>query len=91
MNSMKITSKLKQAKLENGLWEWWIASNYFTILSEQPTILRETITIKNTGNLPEFWDALTNNAPQWKIKGEASFNLSSITAGGENEITFEFP
>lgn len=67
------------------------SSNYFTILSEQPTILRETITIKNTGNLPEFWDALTNNAPQWKIKGEASFNLSSITAGGEKEITFEFP
>jgi LEA14-like dessication related protein len=67
------------------------SSNYFTILNEQPTILRETITIKNTGNLPEFWDALTNNAPQWKIKGEASFNLSSITAGGEKEITFEFP
>ena len=67
------------------------SSDYFTILSEQPTILRDIITIKNTGNLPEFWDALTNNAPQWKIKGEASFNLSSITAGGENEITFEFP
>ena len=67
------------------------SSNYFTILSEKPTILRETITIKNSGNLPEFWDALTNNTPQWKIKGEASFNLSSITAGGEKEITFELP
>jgi LEA14-like dessication related protein len=67
------------------------SSNYFTLLSEKPTILKETITIKNTGNTPEFWNALTNNTPQWKIKGEASFNLSSITAGGENEITFEFP
>ncbi len=67
------------------------SSNYYTILSEQPTILKEIFTIKNTGNLPEFWEALTNNSPQWKIKGEASFNLSSITAGGENEIFFEFP
>ena len=67
------------------------SSNYFTILSEQPTILRDTVTIKNTGNTPELWNALTNNTPQWKIKGEAFFNLSSITAGGENEITFEFP
>ena len=67
------------------------SSDYFTILNDQPTILRDTITIKNTGNLPEFWDALTNNSPQWKIKGEASFNLSSITAGGQNEIFFEFP
>ena len=66
-------------------------SNYFTILSGKPTILKDTITIKNSGNVPEFWDALTNNTPQWKIKGEAFFNLSSITAGGENEITFEFP
>lgn len=67
------------------------SSNYFTILNKQPTILKDTITIKNTGNLPEFWNSLTSNNPQWKIKGEASFNLSSITAGGENEITFEFP
>lgn len=67
------------------------SSNYFTVLSEQSTFLRDTITIKNSGNLPEFWDALINNTPQWKIKGEAFFNLSSITAGGENTITFEFP
>jgi len=66
------------------------SSNYFIILNETPTILKDTITIKNTGNTPELWNALSNNTPQWKIKGEASFNLSSITAGGENEITFEF-
>ncbi len=67
------------------------SSNYFTILSDRPTILKDTITIKNTGNFPDLWDALTNNTPQWKIKGVAYFNLSSMTSGGENEITFEFP
>ena len=67
------------------------SSNYFTILSDRPTILKDTITIKNSGNSPELWDALTNNTPQWKIKGVAYFNLSSMTSGGENEITFEFP
>jgi len=67
------------------------SSNYFTILSDRPTILKDTITIKNSGNSPDLWDALVNNTPKWKIKGVAYFNLSSITAGGENEITFEFP
>ena len=67
------------------------SSNYFTILSDRPTILKDTITIKNSGNSPELWDALTNNTPQWKIKGIAYFNLSSMTSGGENEIIFEFP
>lgn len=67
------------------------SSNYFTILSETPTILKDKITIQNTGNLPELWNALTSNTPTWKIIGEASFNLSSMTAGGENQITFEFP
>lgn len=66
------------------------SSNYFTILNESPTFLRDTVTIKNTGNTPELWEALTNNTPQWTIKGIASFNLSSITAGAENEVTFEF-
>jgi len=67
------------------------SSNYFPILSGRDTILKDTITIKNSGNSPELWDALINNTPQWKIKGVAYFNLSSIIAGGENEITFEFP
>ena len=66
------------------------SSNYFTILSEHPTILKDKITIKNTGNIPELWSALTSNTPKWTVKGEAFFNLSSLTSGGENEITFEF-
>jgi len=67
-----------------------IGSNYFTILSDQPTMLSDKITIKNTGNTPELWDALINNSPSWRVSGEASYNLSSMTKGGENLITFEF-
>ncbi len=67
-----------------------MGSNYFIILNERPTILSDKITIKNEGNNPEFWSALADNNPKWKITGEAFFNLSSMTAGGENQITFEF-
>ena len=67
-----------------------MGSNYFTILSETPTTLSDEITIRNTGNTPEFWSALENDTHEWRVTGEASFNLSSITSGGENEIFFEF-
>lgn len=67
-----------------------IGSNYYTILSEEPTFIKDKLTIKNTGNSPELWDALSANTPKWKIKGEASYNLSSITSGGEKIIFFEF-
>jgi len=66
-----------------------IGSNYFIIFNEQPTILKDRITIKNTGNNPEFWSALENDTVEWKVKGEAFFNLSSMTSGGENIIEFE--
>ena len=66
------------------------ASNYFTILSDRPSIIKDDFTIKNDGNIPELWKALENNNPQWRVTGEAYYNLSSMTAGGENEITFEF-
>jgi len=59
-------------------------------LNDAPTFLSEKITIKNTGNTPEFWSALMNNTPEWTVKGEAFFNLSSMTRGGENQVTFEF-
>lgn len=65
-------------------------SNYFTILSNSPQIIGEKITIRNTGNTPEFWSALTNNATKWTIKGEAYYNLSSMTSGHENITPFEF-
>ena len=66
------------------------SSNYFTLLSDTSLILSDKATIKNSGNSPELWEALSNNSAKWKILGEANFNLSSMTSGGENEITFEF-
>ncbi len=65
-------------------------SNYYTILSNAPQIIGKTITIKNTGTDPEFWSALQNNSVSWRISGEANFNLSSMTAGQENIVPFEF-
>jgi len=66
------------------------SSNYFTILSERPTFLPDKFNIKNTGNTPELWNNLINNSTDWGISGDASFNLSSMTSGGENIATFEF-
>ena len=66
------------------------ASNYFTILSDRPSIIKDDFTIKNDGNIPDLWKALENDTPQWRVSGEAYYNLSSMTAGGENQITFEF-
>ena len=65
-------------------------SNYFTVLNDRPLILSDDVIIKNTGNTPELWNALTTNTPKWRITGDAFYNLSSMTAGGENELTFEF-
>jgi len=65
-------------------------SNYFIVLSEKTIVFKDKVTIKNSDYLPELWVTLTKNTPQWKIKGEAFYNLSSMTSGGQNEITFEF-
>lgn len=65
-------------------------SNYFTILSNTPQIIGDKIIIKNTGNTPEFWSALSDNTAKWTIKGETYYNLSSMTSGQENITPFEF-
>jgi LEA14-like dessication related protein len=65
-------------------------SNYFTILSNSPQVIGDTITIRNTGNTPELWSALANNTAKWTVKGEAYYNLSSMTSGQENITPFEF-
>ena len=71
--------------------EGFLASpNYFVITSERPVPLGEKFTIINTGNNPELWEALSKNELNWRISGEAFFNLSSITAGYENIIKFDF-
>ena len=71
--------------------EGFLASpNYFIILNERPTIVGEKFTIINTGNTPELWETLTKNELNWRVSGEAFFNLSSITAGQENVLKFDF-
>jgi len=71
--------------------EGFLASpNYFIILNERPTIIGEKFTIINTGNTPELWETLTKNELDWRVSGEAFFNLSSITAGQENILKFDF-
>tara|TARA_B100001179_G_scaffold177064_1_gene132304 strand:- start:140 stop:736 length:597 start_codon:yes stop_codon:yes gene_type:complete len=64
--------------------------NYFIILNERPSIIGEKFTIMNTGNTPELWEVLTKNELNWRVSGEAFFNLSSITAGQENILKFDF-
>lgn len=66
------------------------SSNYYTLLTNKPIVLTDTISISNSGRVPELWAALESGTVDFDIKGNAFFNLSSITAGGENEITFEF-
>jgi len=71
--------------------EGFLASpNYFIILNERPSLVGEKFTIMNTGNTPELWEALTKNELNWRVSGEAFFNLSSITAGQENILEFDF-
>jgi len=64
-------------------------SNYFVVLSGASIILSDKVDIRNTGDTPELWNALMSNTVNWKIKGEAFSNLSSMTSGGENELFFE--
>ncbi len=64
-------------------------SNYYTILADTSIVLKDKIELKNSGNVPELWSALERGDPKWRITGEAFFNLSSMTAGQENEVVFE--
>ena len=71
--------------------EGFLASpNYFIILNERPSLIGEKFTIMNTGNTPELWETLNKNELNWRVSGEAFFNLSSITAGQENILEFDF-
>ena len=66
------------------------SSNYFIILNERPSLIGEKITIKNTGNMPEIWEAFVSNSLNWRVTGDAYSNLSSLTSGQENILTFDF-
>ncbi len=65
-------------------------SNYIVVLSGASIILSDEVDIRNTGDPPELWNDLMSNTVNWKVKGEAFSNLSSMTSGGENELFFEF-
>ena len=65
-------------------------SNYFTLLAGQPTVLTDTVTLRNTGGMPGLWRAMSDGTAAWAISGEAFFNISSMTRGGENTVLFEF-
>jgi len=65
-------------------------SNYIVVLSGASIILSDEVDIRNTGDPPELWNALMSNTVNWKVKGEAFSNLSSMTSGGENQLFFEF-
>jgi hypothetical protein len=66
------------------------ASNYFTILNDRPAIIKDEFTIMNDGNIPEIWSALESDSANWRVSGDAFYNLSSMTSGGENELQFDF-
>ena len=65
------------------------ASNYYTVLSGGSVTLKDTIRLTNAGGAPQFWAALESGDIVWRVSGEAFFNLSSMTAGQENEVLFE--
>lgn len=65
-------------------------SNYFTLLGENSILLKDTISLKNSGNTPELWDALESDTATWKVTGDVFYNLSSMTSGQENVFHFEF-
>mgnify|MGYP001188229613 FL=1 len=69
--------------------------NYFLVLNERPLIVGEKIIVENSGGTPVLWEALNNwkNSGaelNWRITGEAFFNLSSLTSGQENTLHYDF-
>jgi hypothetical protein len=65
-------------------------SNYYVLLGNNSILLKETINLRNSGNTPELWADLEDNTATWKVTGDVFYNLSSMTSGQENELSFEF-
>ncbi|MDH3394700.1 MAG: hypothetical protein OEL52_00935 [Nitrosopumilus sp.] len=65
-------------------------SNYYTLLGENSIVLRDKITLRNTGNTPELWSDFEDGTNTWRVSGNVFYNLSSMTSGQENELPFEF-
>ena len=69
--------------------------NYFLVLNERPLIVGEKFIVENSGNTTILWEALNNwkntgTELDWRATGNAFFNLSSLTAGQENTLSFDF-
>jgi hypothetical protein len=65
-------------------------SNYYVLLGNNSILLKDTINLRNSGNTPELWANLKDNTATWKVTGDVFYNLSSMTSGQENELSFEF-
>ena len=65
-------------------------SNYYTLLSESSIVLRDTITLKGSENTPQLWTILKDDNSVWRVSGNVFYNLSSMTSGQENILSFEF-
>ena len=65
-------------------------SNYYTLLGENSIVLKDSKTIKNSGNTAELWEAFEDDTPTWRVSGDVFYNLSSMTSGQENTLHFEF-
>ena len=65
-------------------------SNYYVLLGNNAIVLKETITLKGSENTPELWAILKDNSTSWRVSGDVFYNLSSLTSGGENILSFDF-
>ena len=68
----------------------YASSNYYTVLSDSSLTVHDKITIKNTGNNPEFWSTLQQGTPEWRIKGEAFYSTTSAFSGLADSVVFDF-
>jgi hypothetical protein len=66
------------------------SSNYYTILHDYSAIIPGSTTIKNTGKTPEFWSALQEGTPQWRVTGEAFYSTTSAFSGIADSVLFDF-
>lgn len=62
-------------------------SNFYTVLAGSHTVLSDTFVVSRDQD-PRLWEALASGSPSWSVTGEAFYNLSSMTAGGENSVSF---
>ena len=65
-------------------------SNYYTLLGENSITLRDSITLRNSGNTPQLWADFQDGTASWRVVGNVFYNLSSVTSGQENQLSFEF-